>query len=226
MNLNEETSEENENKNRLDINYKNFGSLENKNASINNMEIDKNKEFIINGNDINISADNKVVNKQIINEKFLLNKKTKPDINFQINDSKENKVKKMEENSENKKEYDFGYSIIFLEDGEEGYIDDFLKEKPIESDLSDYYNFNLTEEEFQEILKKSVLSHYERHLKEEMEKRKKMQNMFMFNMNINMNNNIIHNTMIPQMNPLMMQNMNNNNGINYPMQIPQIQNIK
>ena len=109
-------------------------------------------------------------------------------------------------------------------------MEDFLKEKTIESDISDFYNYNLTQEKFDEILHHSILVHYERHLKEEMEKRKKMQNMFMFNMNINMNmnNNIIPPSMMPQMNSLMMANMNNNNNnnnINYPIQIAPMQNI-
>ena len=104
-------------------------------------------------------------------------------------------------------------------------MEDFL-ESPIEHDISDFYNYNLDEEKWQKILHHSILVHYEKHLKEEMEKRKKMQNMFMFNMNINMNNNIIPPSMMPQMNSLMMGNLNNNNnGINYSMQTPAIQNM-
>ena len=125
----------------------------------------------------------------------------------------------MENEANNNKKYEYGYSIILLHDKEEGLIEDFLKEETIESDISDFYNYNLTPEKFDEILHHSILVHYERHLKEEMEKRKKMQNMFMLNMNINMNmnNNIIPPSMLPQMNPLMMSNMNNNRiSLDYP----------
>ena len=93
-------------------------------------------------------------------------------------------------------------------------------------DISDYYNYNLNEEKFQKILHHSKLVHYERYLKEEMEKRKKIKNMFMLNMNINMNMNNIPPNIMPQMNSIMIENMNNNdNSLNYPMQISSIQNI-
>ena len=196
MNLNEETSEDVENKNIVDNTNNNFENKGNKNKTQKNMEIDKNKEININSEKINILNDNSIISKKITNENSLLNKKRNNDIDSTINDFNENKTTKIENNNKVKKEYDYGYTIILLEENEQGYMEDYLKEMPNESDISDYYNYNLDEEKFQEILKKSILIHYERHLKEEMEKRKKMQNMFMLNMNINMNNNIIQNNMI------------------------------
>ena len=218
-NINEEQNEKNINKNIIEYNSKD------KEDFCDNEVIFKNnsdKQEILNNN-----KENNLISEQLINDNSFLNKKTKFDHNDnEIDTSKnenDNKIKKIEEDK-NTQKYDYGYSIILLEDNEEGLMEDFL-ESPIEHDISDFYNYNLDEEKWQKILHHSVLFHYENHLKEEMEKRKKMQNMFMFNMNINMNNNIIPPSMMPQMNSLMMGNLNNNNGINYSMQTPAIQNM-
>ena len=198
-----------------EISEKNKNISDSSNKQINNEfnEINKN-EILLNNNEKDFE---KTQNK----DNFLLNKKRKNE-NFQINEEDKSKIKKIENENKNNETYEYGYSIIFLEDKEEGLMEDFL----IESDISDFYNYNLTPEKFDEILHHSILVHYERHLKEEMEKRKKMQNMFMLNMNINMNmnNNIIPPSMLPQMNPLMMSNINNSNNLNYPIQIAPIQN--
>ena len=218
-NINEEQNEIKINKNIIEYNSKD------KEDFCDNEVIFKNnsdKKEILNNN-----KENGLISEQLINDKSFLNKKTKFDHNDnEIDTSKnenDNKIKKIEEDK-NTQKYDYGYSIILLEDNEEGLMEDFL-ESPIEHDISDFYNYNLDEEKWQKILHRSVLFHYENHLKEEMEKRKKMQNMFMFNMNINMNNNIIPPSMMPQMNSLMMGNLNNNNGINYSMQTQAIQNM-
>ena len=200
--------------------YENKNLLKNNNIQESNLDINNidNKELLSN------NKENK--------DNFLLNKKTKNDTSQIYEEEEENnnnnKIKKIDDKS-NKEEYDYGFSIILLEDNEEGLMEDFLKEKVIESDKSDYYNYGYTEEEFQENLHNSILYHYENHLKEEKEKRKNMQNMFMFNMNINMNmnNNIIPTSIMPQMNSFIMPNMQNNHNIseiNYPIQIPPIQN--
>ena len=86
-------------------------------------------------------------------------------------ENNKNTIKKIGEQKDMKK-YEFDYSIILLEDKEEGLMEDFLKEIPIESDISDFYNYNLDEKKFQKLLKDSILYHYENHLKEEMEKRR------------------------------------------------------
>ena len=218
-NINEEQNEIKINKNIIEYNSKD------KEDFCDNEVIFKNnsdkKEILIN------NKDNNLISEQLISDNSFLNKKTKFDHNDnEIDTSKnenDNKIKKIEEDK-NTQKYDYGYSIILLEDNEEGLMEDFL-ESPIEHDISDFYNYNLDEEKWQKILHHSILVHYEKHLKEEMEKRKKMQNMFMFNMNINMNNNIIPPSMMPQMNSLMMGNLNNSNGINYSMQTPAIQNM-
>ena len=193
--------------------------LENKNNNNDSKVEINNKEILVNNKDNSQTTDN-----------FLLNKKTKRDgspINENINNNN-NKIKKTENEKTKKEVYEYGYSIILTEDNEKGLMEEFLKENIIESKNSDFYNYNYNQEIWEEIVRHSTLVHYERHLKEEMEKRKKMQNMFMFNMNINMNmnNNIIPPSMLPQMNSLMMTNMNSkNNSLNYPIQIPSLQNI-
>ena len=154
----------------------------------------------------------------------VLNKKTKCSNSPKKENENNNKIKKFDDKIK-KEEYDYGYSLILLEGKEEGLMEDFL----MESDMSDYYNYDLTAEKFQDILHYSLLKHYENHLKEEQEKRKKMQNMFLLNMNmnINMNNNIIPTSLMPQMNSLLMPNLNNNNSnnnnITYPIQIAPMQ---
>lgn len=120
-------------------------------------------------------------------------------------------------NDENKKneEYDYGYSIILMNDGESGLMEDFFKEKQNESTTSDYFNYHLDEEKWIKIFNHSILLHYERHLNElkaENEKKKKMQNMFN---NANTNNG--NPQMMTQMNPMMFMNMGN--GVNYPAQM-------
>jgi len=153
--------------------------------------------------------------------KTLLNKKTKPDDNDKDNEllnqelpPSKNKQKKMENPERKIQQYQYGYIINFLEDEENGLMEDFL---PTNIDSSDFYNYGLTPEIFEKRLHDSLLHHYENHLKEEKEKRDKM-NMFMFNMNINMNMNNMSNNLIPrgmglhpsQMSNFMMYNMNYN----------------
>ena len=114
-----------------------------------------------------------------------------------------------------------GGSQVFLEEGENGLMEDFL---PNNVDSSDFFNYGLNKEEFDKLIQESLIYHYENHLKEEKEKRDKM-NMFMFNMNINMNMNNMGNNFIQRgmttpmnymnnMNNFLMNNMNYNNGIN------------
>ena len=153
--------------------------------------------------------------------KTLLNKKTKPDDNDNDNEllnqelpPDKNKQKKLENPERKIQQYQYGYIINFLEDEENGLMEDFL---PTNIDSSDFYNYGLTPEIFEKRLHDSLLHHYENHLKEEKEKRDKM-NMFMFNMNINMNMNNMSNNLIPrgmglhpsQMSNFMMNNMNYN----------------
>ena len=176
-------------------------------------ENDKEKES---DNNIDKTIENN--NNKINDNNSLLNKKTKRDLDSigddEISDDK-NKQKKSEEENESKKlvEYEYGYIIQFLENGEKGLMEDFL---PKISESSDFFNYGLTKEEFDKRVHDSLLYHYEQHLIEEKEKRDKM-NMFMFNMNINMNMNNMGNNFIPRAMPTQMAQMNNflMNNINY-----------
>ena len=155
----------------------------------------------------------------------MLGKKTKPDTdidvsqissvynnNLNTNNSNINKNEPIKEfssisvrnNNENKilEEYDYGYSIILLNEGESGLIEDFFNEKQNESTTSDFFNYHLDEDKWIKILNHSILVHYERHIKDEIEKRKKMQSTGNAQM------------MMP-MNQMMFMNMNMNNGVNY-----------
>ena len=172
----------------------------------------------------------------------LLGKKTKPDndldslqVTSMNNNQKNQNINKNEPksisviNNENKiEEYDYGYSIILLNEGETGLIEDFFNEKQSESTTPDYFNFHLDEEKWIKILNHSIYIHYERHIKDEIEKRKKMQ-MYMNNGNNNPNPQ-----MMAPMNPMMYMNMANMgnmgnmgnmaNGVNY--QQMYLQNLK
>lgn len=119
----------------------------------------------------------------------------------------------------NVEEYDYGYSIILLNEGETGLIEDFLNEKQYESTTEDYFNYDLDEEKWIKILNHSIYIHYERHIKEEIEKRKKIQaNQPML---INNGNNA-NQQMVPPMNQMMFMNFGNN--VNY--QQLYLQNLK
>jgi len=169
-------------------------------------------------NNIDKTLDNNS-NEKNDNDNTLLNKKTKRDpdsIDDEELSEDKNKQKKLEEENESKKiiEYEYGYIIQFLENGEKGLMEDFL---PKISESSDYFNYGLTKEEFDKMVHDSLLYHYEQHLIEEKEKRDKM-NMIMFNMNINMNMNNMGNnflqrgmsTPMAQMNNFLMNNINYN----------------
>jgi hypothetical protein len=169
-------------------------------------------------NNIDKTLDNNS-NEKNDNDNTLLNKKTKRDpdsIDDEELSEDKNKQKKLEEENESKKiiEYEYGYIIQFLENGEKGLMEDFL---PKISESSDYFNYGLTKEEFDKMVHDSLLYHYEQHLIEEKEKRDKM-NMIMFNMNINMKMNNMGNnflqrgmsTPMAQMNNFLMNNINYN----------------
>ena len=169
-------------------------------------------------NNIDKTLDNNS-NEKNDNDNTLLNKKTKRDpdsIDDEELSEDKNKQKKLEEENEQKKiiEYEYGYIIQFLENGEKGLMEDFL---PKISESSDYFNYGLTKEEFDKMVHDSLLYHYEQHLIDEKEKRDKM-NMIMFNMNINMNMNNMGNnflqrgmsTSMAQMNNFLMDNINYN----------------
>jgi hypothetical protein len=94
-----------------------------------------------------------------------------------------------------------------LNEGETGLMDDFFKEKQNESTKADYFNFHLDEDKWIKILNHSILVHYERHIIEEIERRKKSQ---MYTNNFNNSNNPGNQQMMA-MNPMMIMNMGNTN---------------
>ena len=184
--------------------------------NINNINDENNK----NQSDKNISKFNESLEQS---PNSMLGKKTKPDTdidamqissinnnNLNINNSNTNKNEPIKEfssisvfnNNENKmiEEYDYGYSIILLNEGESGLIEDFFNEKQNESTTSDIFNFGLDEDKWIKICNHSILVHYERHIKDEIEKRKKMQSTG-------------NPQMMMPMNQMMFMNMNN--GVNY-----------
>ena len=211
----------------------------------NNIQLNENDEIKNINNNINEEQSNQNIiknNNESIEQSpnSLIGKKTKPDYDLDsiqissvnnnylnTNNNNVNKNSPIREyssisilnNNDNKmvEEYDYGYSIILLNEGESGLIEDFLNEKQNESTTSDFYNFHLDEEKWIKILNHSILIHYERHikdLKDEIEKRKKMQS--------------TGNTqlMMP-MNQMMFMNMNMNNGVNYQqMYLQNMNNLK
>lgn len=191
-------------------------------------------------NNNNINNDDKLE----LSPNSLLGKKTKPENDLdQIQISSMNNIQKNQNinknepikeyksisviNNENKiEEYDYGYSIILLNEGETGLIEDFFNEKQSESTTSDFFNFHLDEEKWIKILNHSIYIHYERHIKDEIEKRKKIQ------MYVNNGNNNTNPQMMAAMNPIspmMMMNMNMGNmgnGVNYPqMYLPNLKSM-
>ena len=150
-------------------------------------------------------------------------------INLNINNNNKNEsIKEFTSisaiNNENKilEEYDYSYRIILLNEGESGLIEDFFNEKQNESTTADFFNFDLDEEKWIKIVNHSILIHYERHmkeLKEDLEKKKRAQNLYMNNMN-----NAAPNAQMV-MNPMMFMNMAN--GVNYQsMYLQNMQNLK
>jgi len=209
----------------------------------NTMELDENKEEA-KENDLNLNEEKKEPkdkeNKEALNNnpESFLGVKTKPSdeivvdtVKISVNDNNTSNANNNNNtnnepvkeytsisayNDENKKneEYDYGYSIILMNEGESGLMEDFFKEKQNESTISDYFNYHLDEEKWIKIFNHSILLHYERHLNElkaENEKKKKMQNMF------NNTNNTGNPQLMTQMNPMMFMNMGN--GVNYPAQM-------
>ena len=205
----------NNNKNQININT----ISNNQNPEEKDMEIDK-----------VVEEDSKKINSS---PNSLLGRKTKPDADLldppqisnlnnltSANNNANNEVVKDYStisimNNKKNEEYEYGYSIIFLNDGEQGLMDDFLREKQNEPTTSDNFNYHLDEDKWIKILNHSILIHYERHIKEmkeEIEKRKKMQNMY--------NANTVNQQIIAPMSQMMFMNMGINNGVNVNVNYP------
>ena len=206
--------------------YKNFIIQEDEKMAINNENYDNNKEDedmkdvnnlkeeghnLINNSDQNKQNKNSDINNNDIN---MTNEFAENTINYKLNESN-NKVNILIPNQINKEEKaiiqkcDFDYSLIFLNNGENGFMEDFINENNNESTIRDCFNFNLNEKDWIKILNHTILVHYLKNIKEYNEKQKKMRTI-MYNGNIN----VAGNPVLFQMNPYMInynQNMNINN---------------
>ena len=225
MNIDREESNDNQTQNILTkINQENDSKKpgislqeENENSNINPLS---NNNANINDQNQNLNSNN---DSPKINQNQFLNKKTKANnelFNNENNNNIQNDEKKNNDNENqhdnNSEIFDYGYTISLINDGETGLMEDFLKEKQNEPTTSDFFNYHLDEEKWIKILNHSILIHYERHLKEEMEKKKKIQNN-MNNMMMYMNQGRPGNMMNPMMMAANMKNMGMYMG-GFPMQ--------
>lgn len=197
--------DDNNNLQNEDIEMKNENNL---NENILN-ESEKN---LINQNDKNIINNENNINNEM-NENF-------KDMSNRINDSK-NKINIISlnkiNNEEYKKgqEYEYGYNIMFLNEGESGIMEDFINDKNDESTLEDYFNFHLDEKKWIKFLNHSILVHYEKNMKEYLEKQKKLkqiQNMYASNQTMNQ-------SFMFAMNPFLLNNQFKN------MNMPNLKNM-
>ena len=126
-------------------------------------------------------------------DQMFLNKKKNPadDINSILKNEENSLSDKME-----KEEDDYGYKIILLNEGENGMMEDFIKDKNNESTIADIFNFNLDEEKWIKIVNHSILMHYEKqmiryklYMENQMKIMNNVNNMNKMN-NIPMNNNV------------------------------------
>ena len=178
---------ENENKLNEDIEMKDENNSEG------------NQQNLINESENNnINLNQNIPNNEINNNNNELNENKINESNNIINIQKQNKIK----NNENKlsKEYEYGYSILYITEDENGLMEDFINDKSNESTTRDCFNFHLDENKWVKILNHSILVHYEKNMKEYIEKQKKMkqiQTMYINNQNINnVNGNHIYFTPI------------------------------
>ena len=172
--LQEDVNMVNENENNLneDIEMKNENNLRSTEQNpINNFENNNlNNGILQNINDTN--KVNEQYNKMSDNNK----------INISIPSKMSNEEIKISQ------EYDYGYSILFINEGENGFIEDFIKERTYESTTQDCFNFHLDEEKWIKFLNHSIFVQYDKNYKEYMEKQQKirlLQNMYKQNANMN-----------------------------------------
>ena len=188
--------EENKNKDNEDIEMKND----------NNLEVAKND--LINENENNIPN----------NEINIINNENYENVNPLNNKNKENNnliditLPKKLHSSENEinKVYEYGYTILYLKDEEDGTMEDFLNEKSNESTTEDIFNYHMDEKKWIKFLNHSIFVHYKKNLREEeLKEKQRKQFMFINAQNINLNiNNPTGNLMAQNMN----LNMNNPTG--------------
>jgi len=180
--------EDNKNKDNEDIEMKNDNNLE-------EAKID-----LINENESNIP------NNEINN----LNNENFENANTLNNKNKENNLiditlpKKLH-SSENEinREYEYGYTILYLKNEEDGTMEDFLNERSNESTTEDIFNYHMDEKKWIKFFNHSIFVHYKKNIREKMElqeRQNRQLNMFRNNQNMNLNmNNPAGNMMAPLM---------------------------
>ena len=124
-------SNDNINKENEDVEMKDDNDM---NKNQNNLNEIENKNDIILNNEIN---QNQNINKT--NEQSYKNSESNKSINLVF------PTKSVKKEIKISKEYDYGYSIIYINEEETGIMEDFLNDKSNESTTRDYFNFGLNE---------------------------------------------------------------------------------
>ena len=187
------------------------------NNNLENEDIEMKNENNLNENILNESEKN-LINQNvqnIINNENNINNEVNEnfkDINNRINDSK-NKINIISLNKINneeykkRQEYEYGYNIMFLNEGESGIMEDFINDKNDESTLEDYFNFHFDEKKWIKFLNHSILVHYEKNMKEYLEKQKKIKQL----QNMYANNQAMNPSYMIAMNPFLLNQFKNMN---------------
>ena len=190
-----------------------------------NEDVEMKNENNSEGNEKNLinEAENKIQNNEIINNNNEINENTYIN-NSKINESNKSiniQIPKKIKNDDNKikQEYDYGYSLIYINGEETGLMEDFIDDKNNESITKDCFNYHLNEPYWIKILNYSIYIHYEKNMKEHIEKMKKMRQIqnIVFN-NTNMAGTTGNPILFASMNPFMINqfktmNINNINNI-------------
>ena len=187
------------------------------NNNLENEDIEMKNENNLNENILNESEKN-LINQNaqnIINNENNKNNEENEnfkDISNRINDSK-NKINIISLNKINNEEckkgqeYEYGYNIMFLNEGESGIMEDFINDKNDESTLEDYFNFHFDEKKWIKFLNHSILVHYEKNMKEYLEKQKKIKQL----QNMYANNQAMNPSYMIAMNPFLLNQFKNMN---------------
>ena len=155
-------------------------------------DLGKNEQNLINDSDknlINKNPDiiNKDINMTVIDNTNAINK-----INESSNTINMIIPKRINNyGNEIRQKYEYDYSIICLNEGESGLMEDYINEGNVQSTTRDCFNFQMDEKKWIKFLNHSIFVHYDKNLKEYTEKLQKMrQYMINNNGNINMAGNL------------------------------------
>ena len=182
--------EENRNKDNEEIDIKNDNNLEEAKIDL----LNENENNLIQNNEINNINNENIENVNVFNNK-----------NKESNNLIDITLPKKFHSSENQinQEYEYGYTILYLKDEEDGCMEDFLNERSNESTTEDIFNYHMDEKKWIKFLNHSIFVHYKKNLREEIElkeKQRRQYNMFINNQNMNINmTNPTGNLMAPLM---------------------------